>query len=147
MGVLAPNEIPGDADWYENLKKPRWNPPGWLFPIMWLVVSKPTQFVALWKLITSGFSEGQIESPLLAYCIHLALGDAWNKVFFGLGCTGRGLAVIIAFWSCLLTSAILFYEVNEIAGLFLVPTFLWVTVATALNGSIYFLNKDESSCN
>ena len=49
--VMAPNEIPGDADWYTNLKKPRWNPPGWIFPIMWLVISKPTQFVAVWKLM------------------------------------------------------------------------------------------------
>lgn len=25
--VLDPNNIPGNADWYANLKKPRWNPP------------------------------------------------------------------------------------------------------------------------
>ena len=25
--LLDPNNIPGNADWYANLKKPRWNPP------------------------------------------------------------------------------------------------------------------------
>jgi len=25
--ILDPNTIPGDNDWYENLKKPSWNPP------------------------------------------------------------------------------------------------------------------------
>lgn len=25
--VLDPNNIPGNADWYASLKKPRWNPP------------------------------------------------------------------------------------------------------------------------
>ena len=81
--VMAPNEIPGDADWYSNLKKPSWNPPGWLFPIMWLVISKPTQFVAVWKLMRDN-SEKDLTLPLIVYCAHLSLGDAWNKVFFGL---------------------------------------------------------------
>ena len=81
--VMAPNEIPGDADWYTNLKKPRWNPPGWIFPIMWLVISKPTQFVAVWKLMRDN-SEKDLTLPLIVYCAHLSLGDAWNKVFFGL---------------------------------------------------------------
>ena len=81
--VMAPNEIPGDADWYANLKKPSWNPPGWLFPIMWLIVSKPSQFVAVWKLMTSG-EEKDFMLPFAMYCTHLSIGDAWNKVFFGL---------------------------------------------------------------
>jgi hypothetical protein len=44
--VLDPNSTP-NPDWYSGLKKPGWNPPGWLFPIMWLIVSKPTQFIAV----------------------------------------------------------------------------------------------------
>ena len=139
--VLAPNEVAGDADWYGRLEKPRWNPPGWLFPIMWLVVSKPTQLAGVWKLITS-VPEAETSLPLLVYCLHLSLGDAWNKVFFGLQCTGRGLVVISTFWTALLTSVCLFYRADSTAGLFLVPTFLWVSVATALNGRIYQLNKN-----
>ncbi|KAL3776919.1 hypothetical protein ACHAWO_004158 [Cyclotella atomus] len=138
--VLAPNEIPGDADWYLHLKKPRWNPPGWVFPIMWLIVSKPTQFVAIWKLMTAG-SEKDLVLPFIVYCAHLSLGDAWNKVFFGLQCIGRGVAVISTFWSTLLFSAYQFYSVDPTAGIFLLPTCAWVTVAAALNWSIYFLNK------
>lgn len=107
---------------------------------MWLIVSKPTQFMAVWKLITQSYEE-DLSVPLLVYCAHLALGDAWNKVFFGLECTGRGLAVILTFWSVLLASACLFYEVDQYAGLLLLPTFGWVTVATALQWSIYNLNK------
>jgi tryptophan-rich sensory protein len=140
--VLDPNSTP-NPDWYSGLKKPKWNPPGWIFPIMWLIVSKPTQFIAVSKLIATQSKNGvdYPNLPLLAYCTHLALGDAWNKVFFGLQCTGRGLAVILTFWSVLWTCVYLFYQVDETAGLFLVPTGLWVTVAAALNWSIYFQNK------
>jgi len=141
---LDPNTIPGDADWYANLKKPFWNPPGWLFPIMWLIVSKPTQFMAVYKLITQHSDKGkELSIALAVYVTHLSLGDAWNKVFFGLECTGRGLVVICTFLSMLLFSAKLFYDIDEAAGLLMLPTCAWVTVATLLNGSIYFKNKDE----
>ena len=152
--VLDPNSTPNEG-WYMKLEKPVWNPPGWVFPIMWLIVSKPTQFIAVSKVMdilcsnssTTAAAAAQSKKngvgylPLLVYCTHLSLGDAWNKVFFGLQCTGRGLAVILIFWSVLWTSVYLFYQVDKAAGLFLVPTGLWVTVAAALNGSIYVLNK------
>ena len=78
--VLDPNSTP-NPDWYSGLKKPKWNPPGWIFPIMWLIVSKPTQFIAVSKLIATQSKNGvdYPNLPLLAYCTHLALGDAWNK--------------------------------------------------------------------
>lgn len=116
---------------------------GWLFPIMWLVVSKPTQYMAVSKLLAADAAtppRKELSIALLAYCTHLSLGDAWNKVFFGLECTGRGLAVIVAFWSVLWLSAYLFLRVDKMAGLLLLPTCLWVTVAAALNWSIYILN-------
>jgi len=156
--VLAPNMTPGDPDWFVNLKKPVWNPPGWLFPIMWLIVSKPTQLVAVAKIlkksaiastIAAAESEGSlstIELPigiLAVYCAQLSIGDAWNKVFFELQCPGRGAAVITAFLGTLLTSAYLFFTADEVAGKFMLPTCGWVLIATALNWSIYLLNKNE----
>ena len=141
--ALDPNTTPGEQEWYQNLKKPAWNPPGWVFPIMWLIVSKPTQLAAvsrLWSMTEDGANRGWI---LFAYCMHLALGDSWNKVFFGYQCVGRGLVVILAFYSMLLFSAYLFGRVDPLAGKLLLPTCGWVTVATALNWSIYSLNKPE----
>jgi len=134
--LLSPSQTPGDSDWYSNLKKPSWNPPGWVFPIMWLIISKPTQFVALWKIKETESNE----LALLVYCIHLSLGDAWNKIFFGLQQVKAGVVVISAFWMLLVTSAFLFHSINPSAGLFLVPTCLWVTVAASLNWSIYLKN-------
>jgi benzodiazapine receptor len=147
--VLDPNVVPGDSEWYSKLIKPSWNPPGWLFPIMWLVVSKPTQMIAVSRILKKAMSVSsdvdtatELPLPILAiYCAHLSLGDAWNKVFFGLQCIGWGTAVITTFFGMLLTSAYVFYQVDPSAGLYLLPTCGWVLVASALNWNIYLKNK------
>eukprot|EP00529_Nitzschia_sp_RCC80_P026294 CAMPEP_0113478590 /NCGR_PEP_ID=MMETSP0014_2-20120614/20839_1 /TAXON_ID=2857 /ORGANISM="Nitzschia sp." /LENGTH=349 /DNA_ID=CAMNT_0000371795 /DNA_START=91 /DNA_END=1140 /DNA_ORIENTATION=+ /assembly_acc=CAM_ASM_000159 len=149
--VLAPNVIPGNSEkWYANLKKPSWNPPGYMFPIMWLLVSKPTQLCAVSRILKYGtsFVDGKTELPLGVlgvYCFHLALGDTWNKVFFGLQCPGRGSAVISMFFGCLLLSTFLFYSLDETAGYYMLPTCGWVAVATALQWNIYLNNKPKTT--
>ena len=87
--ILMPTRVAGEQGWYASLDKPRWEPPGYVFPVMWLLVSKPTQLLAVAKVCSSVTSEGEDAAALpwvpqlAAYCLHLALGDAWNKVFFG----------------------------------------------------------------
>ena len=87
--ILMPTRVAGEQGWYASLDKPRWEPPGYVFPVMWLLVSKPTQLLAVAKVCSSVTSEGEEAAALpwvpqlAAYCLHLALGDAWNKVFFG----------------------------------------------------------------
>jgi tryptophan-rich sensory protein len=118
---------------------------------MWLVVSKPTQFAAVWRLIASSHIEKNeggrtllpSSMPLFAYCAHLSLGDAWNKVFFGTKSTIRGLYVIFAFWGFLWLTAYLFYREDPRAGLLLLPTCMWVAVAAALNWAIHILNSEK----
>lgn len=142
--VLMPDVIPGDADWYSNLKKPWFNPPGWVFPIMWLIVSKPTQVIAVSKILKDDTSKSSHYWPALAvYCFHLALGDAWNDVFFEYQRIGLGAIVITTFFGVLLTSAKLFGDINPEAGKFLWPTCGWVLVATALNVAIYLQNPND----
>ena len=139
-----PTRVAGEQGWYASLDKPRWEPPGYVFPVMWLLVSKPTQLLAVAKVCSSGTSEGEEAAALpwvpqlAAYCLHLALGDAWNKVFFGQQKVAAGALMITVFYGALLASAYLFAQVDPTAGLLMVPTCLWVTVAAALNWSIYF---------
>lgn len=136
--VRKPNTVPGDTLWYTNLRKPFFNPPGWVFPIMWLLVCKPTQLLATLKLM-GRFSTSWL--PLTVFCAHLALGDAWNQVFFGRQRIGLGAIVISVFYGMLVLSTALFYNLDPNAGLLLLPTCAWVMVATALNFEIYRLNK------
>lgn len=140
--LLDPIMTPGDPEWYSKLEKPWWNPPGWLFPIMWLLIVKPTQTAAISRVLEVA-GEKFPWLPLGAFCSHLALGDAWNKVFFGMQCTGKGAAVISIFYGVLLASMRFFFKADRLAGKLLFPSFGWITVATSLNWSIFFLNKKK----
>ena len=149
--VKTPTVTPGDTTWYAQLRKPGWNPPGWLFPIMWLVIVKPTQAAAVARIlhvVSKTFKNGTAAMattfpwrPLATFCTHLALGDAWNKVFFGFQCPGRGAGVISVFYGVLLVSMRWFSVLDKWAGRLLWPSGAWISIATALNWSIYFLNK------
>jgi len=140
--VLMPTKVAGETAWYAGLDRPSWEPPGIVFPIMWLLVSKPTQLLAITKLAASvGDAEFPWVPQLAVYCGHLALGDAWNSIFFGQQQIATGAIVISIFYATLLTASYLFYQSDQTAGLLMIPTCLWVTVASALNWSIYFRNK------
>jgi translocator protein len=139
--TLRPTVAPGDPKWYTNLRKPWFNPPAWLFPIMWLVVSKPTQVLALRSLLISLSDDATGGwKRFIPYGIHLALGDTWNQVFFNHQRIGLGAIIISLFWSALLVTIYFFDDVNPWAGYFLLPTAAWVTVASLLNLEIYRLN-------
>lgn len=137
--ILMPAMVAGEQGWYASLDRPGWEPPGWVFPIMWLLVSKPTQLLAVTRVM--GRLEDGEEPPWLAlavYCGHLALGDAWNKVFFGAQQVRTGALFITAFYGALVAAAVLFYGMDQVAGLYMLPTVGWVTIAASLNWSIYF---------
>ena len=129
--ILMPTRVAGEQGWYASLDKPRWEPPGFVFPVMWLLVSKPTQLLAVAKVCSSSVGgEGEEAAALpwvpqlAAYCLHLALGDAWNKVFFGQQKVFAGALMISVFYGALLASAYLFSLVDPVAGLLMVPTFV-----------------------
>lgn len=132
--VLVPTKVP-DQRWYDSLPKPVWTPPNLLFPIMWLLILKPAQVIAVGRL----HSGDMTAVARILFCVHLALGDAWNRIFFGERLVGAGVFVIYLFLASLVASALLFARVDLAAGLFLVPTIVWVNVAAALNLRIYQL--------
>jgi len=148
--VMRPDKVPGDSDWYSKMLKPWFHPPGWVFAVMWVVVSKPTQLWAVSRLLVAANSaESESEElampwhELAVYCVHLSLGDGWNDVYFGAQRLGLGLVVIVAQYATLVRSYLLFREVDPEAGGFLLPTIGWMTVAVALNEEVYRLNPSK----
>lgn len=75
--------------------------------------------------------------------LHLCLGDLWNVTFFGERRIGAGLSVMYAFYGALAASLYAFKGVDPTAFALLLPTAVWVFIATSLNYSIHLMNGQE----
>ena len=71
----------------------------------------------------------------------LILNAAWSPAFFTLQSPGLALAIIIPMLILIALSIVLFRRVSPLAGWLLVPYLAWVSFATYLNASIWWLNR------
>lgn len=123
------------GDWYRNLNKPRWTPPDWLFPVAWTVLYL-CMSVAAARVAMAG-NAGQ---ALALWSVQIALNALWTPVFFGLRRLGAGLVIIFLLWLAVAATMLAFWQVDWIAGLLFAPYLLWVSIAGALNRSVWVRN-------
>ncbi len=95
--------------------------------------------VAAWIVWQERYHRGR-NIAIAAYLIQLLLNALWAPVFFGLKSTDAGLFVIVASWLAVGWTLREFARVKFAAAVFLVPYFLWVTFAAALNLAVWKLN-------
>jgi len=129
--------IPGD--WYASLRKPSWNPPGWIFGPVWtaLYAMMATAAWLVWQ--RGGFSAQR--RTLTLFLVQLVLNAAWTPLFFGLHWTGVAFAEIVLLWLAIGANIISFHRVSRVAAWLLAPYLLWVTFATMLNLTLWRLNS------
>ena len=123
-------------DWYASLQKPWFTPPNWLFAPVWLTL----YFLMGATLYLLWGKRPQSGAALTAFAVQLMLNVAWSVVFFGAHELFYGFAVIAALWSAFLVTVTLSFRVSRGAAVLLIPYILWVTVASALNYSVWVLN-------
>lgn len=123
------------GDWYDGLRKPRWTPPNWLFPVAWTTLYLCMAFAG--ALVAMQPDNGL---AMALWGLQIALNTLWTPVFFGLRRMGAGLGVLTALWAAVAATLWALWQVDLIAGLLFVPYLAWVTVAWALNFSVLRLN-------
>ncbi|MEM9475519.1 MAG: TspO/MBR family protein [Pseudomonadota bacterium] len=126
------------GEWYRSLNKPDWTPPDWLFPLAWSV---------LYLCISAaGALAAPVEGSAVAmafFALQIALNTLWTPIFFGLHRIGAGLVVLICLWISVAATLVAFWQLTWIAGLLFVPYLVWVTIAGALNFSVWRRNPDK----
>ncbi|QTE39962.1 TspO/MBR family protein [Mucilaginibacter gossypii] len=131
---------PEIAGWYSTLKKPSFNPPPWLFAPVWtaIYIMIATAAYLVWK------HRSRKPVYIIArsiYFIQLILNFSWSIVFFGMHQIAAAAVVIILLWLSIVANINWFNKFSRIASWLLVPYLLWVSFASILNVSIYFLNR------
>lgn len=124
--------------WYQDLAKPPFNPPDWLFAPVWTTLYL-LMAVAAWRVWRrAGWRDGR--TALIAFAAQLALNLGWSAAFFGLRMPGSAFVVVLVLLAAIAVTARLFWTVDRLAGILLAPLLAWVGFATALNAAIWRLN-------
>ncbi len=127
------------SDWYPMLRKPSWTPPSWLFGPVWTVLYLMMAIAAWLVWRKAGWDYAAWALGLFAF--QLALNAAWSPLFFGLKSPLAGLLDIIPLWAAILVTLLSFCKISPIAGLMMIPYWLWASFAAALNFAIWKMNS------
>lgn len=133
--------------WYKRIRKPAWNPPAEIFAPVWTGLYF-MMGLASWLVWREGqkersASEKPVRKALGLYSLQLALNSLWSIIFFGLRRTGWALGEIGLLWGLIFKTTQTFLQVHPFAGVLMLPYQAWVTFAAALNGAIWWLNRDH----
>lgn len=131
----------GSREFYAQLQKPSWAPPGWLFGPVWTLLYVMMAIAAWLVYLTRGPSGSR---PLLTlYIIQLVVNALWTWIFFAWRMGAVALAEIILLWCLVGLTTVTFWKVRKAAGVLLVPYWLWVSFATALTFAVWRLNPTQ----
>ncbi|AOO82398.1 TspO/MBR family protein [Bosea vaviloviae] len=127
-------QIPG---WYAGLVKPPFNPPNWIFAPVWTTLFAMMAY-AVFRIRRQPL---QAQWALVAYHVQLALNLLWSCVFFGLNSPLGGMVVILPLLAMIFATVAAFGRIDRVSSLLLWPYAAWVSFATLLNLSIWWLNR------
>lgn len=134
LGSWLMNDGPR-TDWYFNLNRAPWSPPGWLFGVAWTTI-----MVCFSILLAELFSKKASKNIKIAFTLQVFLNIMWNYIFFNQHMILLGLINLI-----LLTVIIyyIFFTTKEEAPKYrflLLPYMIWSVLAISLNTYILIYN-------
>jgi tryptophan-rich sensory protein len=127
------------GQWYENLAKPWWRPPNWLFAPAWSVLYLTIAVSGWWVWRDVSFARAIV--PLGVYFVSLLINASWSAFFFGLRRPDLAFVDVVFLWLSIAATILEFYPVQKDAALLLIPYLCWVSFAATLNFSIWQLNR------
>lgn len=127
--------------WYPALIKPIFNPPNWIFAPVWtlLYIGMGISAGLIWNEIEN--KQKEVKIALQYFVLQLALNVLWSYLFFGLNNLLLSSLEIVLLLLVILECYKLFKPINTIASKLFIPYIIWVSFATLLTFSIYFLNS------
>lgn len=126
------------GDFYEDLSRPAWAPPPWLFGPTWsfLYLTMAVSAWLVWR--RHGFTSAR--TALSLYLVQLAANSLWTWLFFAWRLGAVAFAEIVLLWILVLMTILAFWIVHRVAALLLLPYLSWVTYAAALTLSVWQRN-------
>jgi tryptophan-rich sensory protein len=127
--------------WFPTIEKPFFNPPPWVFAPVWtiLYIMMGIAFGIIWNKYQKNNADSK--NALLFFGFQLALNALWSFLFFGLRNPLLAFIEIILLWLVIYETIKSFKKIDVLAAKLLYPYLAWVSFATLLNASIWYLNR------
>ncbi len=124
------------SDWYAELNKAPWTPPGWMFGMAWTTIMICFAFYMsfLWPKVTDKIV------LIVLFIVQWVLNVCWNPAFFYFHHIQFGLGIIVLLTFIVGYFLVTYWPVLKIKSFLIVPYFIWLLVATSLNGYIAMAN-------
>lgn len=131
--LIGAQNVPGD--WYDGLTKPFFNPPPWIFGPVWTVLYFMIA-IAGWRSWERRAESAQMQ----VWFAQMAVNFIWSPIFFNAQSIGFALVVIIVLLFLILAFIAIAWNRDRVAALLFMPYAAWVSFATLLNASLFWLN-------
>ena len=141
VGGLASR--PAESSWYQNLRKPSFQPPRQAFPIVWPILYADIAVVSartLDRLRAEGKND-EARAYRRALGVNLVVNAAWSWVFFSRRRLGAAAVTAAALTASSADLTRRCAQAQPGDGVALAPYPLWCAFATALSTRIWMLNR------
>jgi tryptophan-rich sensory protein len=135
LGSWLMGTNPMNNEWYLQLNKAPWTPPGWVFGVAW------TSIMLLFTIYLTIQEKEKLSNKrfIIFFSLQFLTNVLWNPIFFHLHWTFLGMIIIFSLFVSLVL--ILYYFKSSIwKSLFLLPYLIWLTVAFSLNAYSWWMN-------
>jgi benzodiazapine receptor len=127
----------------EQRTMPTWTPPGFIFPIVWLLLIGPLRAVTSSMIVKE--TGVYTTKALLALMLHLSIGDVWNTINNVERRYGTSVLGVSGVYASAAYAARRYHHVLPLAGKLLALKLIWLTVASALIVRTWQLNPNPST--
>lgn len=134
IGTWLMNDGP-QTNWYINLNKAPWTPPGWVFGVAWtaIMVCFSIYMAYLYKLLPS-------KNVLVLFGLQFVFNVIWNYIFFNQHMVGIGLLSILILTFIVFAFMFSYVKTMKAKTLYILPYSIWLCLATSLNAYILIYN-------
>ena len=127
------------SDFFLTYKQPPLLPPGWLFPVVWVILYAVMGYSA-YRISINKAPDEMKKGALTVYWAQLAVNFLWSIIFFKAELLWGGVAVIVLLLILIAVKLTLFYKLDKVAVFINIPYLLWVLFAAYLNIATAVIN-------
>jgi benzodiazapine receptor len=135
LGSLLMGSSPVENEWYVELKKAPWTPPGWVFGVAW------TTIMLFFTIYLTLQQKEKIRDKrfIFLFTLQFLTNVIWNPIFFYFHWTFLGMIIMLL----LIVSLVLmlyYFKLRSWKSVLLLPYLLWLTIAFSLNAYAWWMN-------